>query len=91
MAKKKRRWNEVPTIQNFKSLKTLRVFGIVRVSTDKQAKEGESLEHQKEVITNWVRAKASINAPQEWNLIELYVEKSWFNHPANFYISIHFL
>lgn len=74
MAKKKRRWNEVPTIQNFKSLKALRVFGIVRVSTDKQAKEGESLEHQKEVITNWVRAKASINAPQEWNLIELYVE-----------------
>ncbi len=74
MAKKKRRWNEVPTIQNFKSLKTLRVFGIVRVSTDKQAKEGESLEHQKEVLTNWVKAKSSINAPQEWKLIELYVE-----------------
>lgn len=74
MAKKKRRWNEVPTIQNFKSLKIVRVYGIVRVSTDKQAKEGESLEHQKEVITNWVKAKSGINAPQDWKLIDLYVE-----------------
>jgi hypothetical protein len=32
----------------FKDAKTVRVFGIVRVSTDKQAQKiGESLDHQK--------------------------------------------
>lgn len=74
MAKKSRKWNSVTTIYHFRDLKTVRVFGIVRVSTDKQARLGESLEHQKEVITNWVRAKSSINAPQEWKLVDLYVE-----------------
>src|SRR3989338_475738 len=74
MAKKSRKWNSVTTIYHFRDLKTVRVFGIVRVSTDKQARLWESLEHQKEVITNWVRAKSSINAPQDWKLVDLYVE-----------------
>lgn len=74
MAKKSRKWNKVTTIHHFKNLKTVRVFGIARVSTDKQAKHGESLEHQREVITNWAKAKASINSPQEWRLVEFYVE-----------------
>lgn len=69
-----RKWNRVTTIYNFKNLKTVRVFGIARVSTDKQAKHGESLAHQKEVLANWVKAKSSINQPQEWKLIEVYVE-----------------
>lgn len=70
----KRKWNKVTTIYNFKNLKTVRVFGIARVSTDKQAKHGESLAHQKEVLANWVKAKSSINEPQEWKLVEVYVE-----------------
>jgi len=74
MVQKTRKWNRVTTIYNFKNLKAVRVFGIARVSTDKQAKHGESLAHQKEVLANWVKAKSSINAPQEWKLVEVYVE-----------------
>lgn len=74
MPKRSRRWNEVTTIHHFRNLKAIRVFGIVRVSTDKQAKYGESLEHQKEVINNWIKTKAGINAPQEWKLVELFLE-----------------
>ena len=74
MAQRSRKWGKVTTIYNFKNLKTVRVFGIARVSTDKQAKHGESLAHQKEVLANWVKAKSSINAPQEWKLVEVYVE-----------------
>jgi len=72
--RKTRRWSRITTIHHFKNLDTVRVFGIVRVSTDKQAKLGESLESQKEVIASWVKTKAGINAPQQWKLIELYVE-----------------
>lgn len=74
MARNPRKWNRVTTIYNFKNLKTVRVFGIARVSTDKQAKHGESLAHQKEVLANWVKTKSSINALQEWRLVEVYVE-----------------
>lgn len=74
MAKKSRRWNQITTIHHFRTLKSIRVFGIARVSTDKQAKYGESLEHQRETILNWIKSKATINAPQEWKLVELYVE-----------------
>lgn len=74
MSKRQRRWNQITTIHHFRNLKTVRVFGIVRVSTDKQAKYGESLEHQKEIINNWVKTKAGLNAPQEWKLINLFVE-----------------
>ena len=72
--RKSRKWSRVTTIHHFKDLDTVRVFGIARVSTDKQAKHGESLEHQREVIANWAKAKASINSPQEWRLVEFYVE-----------------
>ena len=72
---KKRRWNQVTTIHSFKTLKVVRVFGIARVSTDKQAKKiGESLDHQKQVLENWVRAKSSLHYPQEWQLNQIYVE-----------------
>ncbi len=75
MSKKSNRWRNVTTIQSFKDSSTLRVFGIVRVSTDKQAKKvGESLDHQKEVLQNWVKSKSSLHAPQEWKLVEVYVE-----------------
>ena len=74
MVKKTRRWNKITTIHHFKNLETVRVFGIARVSTDKQAKYGESLEHQREVISNWVRSKASINVPQEWKVVDLFIE-----------------
>lgn len=75
MAKKSKRWSRVTTVHSFKDLKTVRVFGIARVSTDKQAKKvGESLDHQKEVLANWVKAKSSLHAPQEWKLVEAYVE-----------------
>ncbi len=75
MAKKNRRWNQVTTIHSFKALKLIRVFGIARVSTDKQAKKiGESLDHQKQVLENWVKAKSSLHYPQEWKLSQIYVE-----------------
>ena len=75
MAKKLRSWKQVTTIHSFRDSKTVRVFGIARVSTDKQAKKkGESLDHQKEVLENWVRSKSSLHAPQEWKLIQVFVE-----------------
>jgi site-specific DNA recombinase len=75
MAKKPSSWKNVTTVYSFKDSKTIRIFGIVRVSTDDQAKKrGESLDHQKDVIKNWVRAKSSMNAPQEWKLVDIFVE-----------------
>jgi hypothetical protein len=75
MAKRSRSWKQVTTIHTFKDSKTVRVFGIARVSTDKQAKKvGESLDHQKEVLTNWVKSKSSLHAPQEWKLVQVFVE-----------------
>ena len=74
MASRSRTWNNITTIHHFKNLKTVRVYGIVRVSTDKQARHGESLEQQRETITNWVQAKSTMNPSQEWKLVELYVE-----------------
>ena len=73
-SRKSRRQSRAVTIHHFKNLETVRVFGIVRVSTDKQAKLGESLASQKEVIANWFKTKAGINAHQQWKLVELYVE-----------------
>ena len=72
--KKSKKQSKAVTIHHFKNLETVRVFGIVRVSTDKQAKLGESLESQKEVLASWFKTKAAINAHQQWKLIELYVE-----------------
>jgi site-specific DNA recombinase len=75
MAKKTSSWKKVTTIYSFKDSKAVRVFGIVRVSTDKQAKKtGESLDHQKEVLQNWVRSKSSLHAPQKWELVDIFVE-----------------
>lgn len=75
MARRKSRWRQITTIQSFKSAKRVRVFGIARVSTDKQAKKiGESLDHQREVLSNWVRSKSSLNAPQVWELVQVFVE-----------------
>ncbi len=75
MSKKISRWRQVTTIHSFKDSKIVRVFGIARVSTDKQAQKiGESLDHQKEVLGNWVRSKSSLHAPQEWKLTEVFVE-----------------
>ncbi len=75
MIKKSTRWRNVTTIHSFKDSSAVRVFAIARVSTDKQAKKvGESLDHQKEVLQNWVRSKSSLHAPQEWKLVEVYVE-----------------
>jgi DNA invertase Pin-like site-specific DNA recombinase/predicted RNA-binding Zn-ribbon protein involved in translation (DUF1610 family) len=72
---KKVSWRKVTTVYSFKDSKTVRVFGIVRVSTDKQAQKiGESLDHQKEVLKNWVRSKSSLHAPQEWELVDIFVE-----------------
>jgi len=72
---KKRSWQRITTIHSFKDLKIVRVFGIVRVSTDKQAKKiGESLDHQKEVLANWVKSKSSLHAPQKWQLVDVFVE-----------------
>ena len=75
MSKKSNRRRNVTTIHSFKDSSTLRVFGIARVSTDDQAKKrGEGLDHQKEVLQNWVKSKSSLHAPQEWKLVEVYVE-----------------
>ncbi|MDD5441744.1 MAG: recombinase family protein, partial [Candidatus Omnitrophica bacterium] len=72
---KKVSWRKVTTIYSFKDAKTVRVFGIARVSTDKQAQKiGESLDHQKEVLNNWVRSKSSLHSPQEWKLVDIFVE-----------------
>ncbi len=74
-SKKKKRWASVTTIHSFKNASVVRVFGITRVSTDKQAKKiGESLDHQKEVLQNWVRCKSSLHMPQKWELVETFVE-----------------
>ena len=75
VAKKSKRWSNVTTIHSFKNASIVRVFGITRVSTDKQAKKiGESLDHQKEVLQNWVRCKSSLHMPQKWELVEIFVE-----------------
>jgi len=75
MGKKSSKWKDVTTIKNYKDSKEVRVFGIARVSTDKQAKKvGESLDQQKEILKNWVQAKSSLHAPNEWKLIDIYVE-----------------
>ncbi len=75
MPPKQRSWTTVTTLNSFKGRKKIRVFGVARVSTDKQAQKiGESLDHQTEVLTNWVKAKHSLNAPQEWCLVEIFVE-----------------
>ncbi|MCK5608722.1 recombinase family protein [Candidatus Pacearchaeota archaeon] len=75
MARKSCSWNQVTTIHSFKDSKVVRVFGVARVSTDKQAKKiGESLDHQKEVLKNWVKSKSSLHAPQEWKLVQVFVE-----------------
>jgi len=72
---KKKRWRQITTVQSFKTANTVRVFGITRVSTDKQAqKVGESLDHQKEVLESWVKTKSSIHLPQKWELVEIFVE-----------------
>ena len=75
MAQKASSWRKVTTVYSFKNSKTVRVFGIARVSTDKQAKKtGESLDHQKEVLKNWVRAKSSLHSPQKWEIVQIFVE-----------------
>jgi len=75
MVQKVPSWKRVTTVYSFKDSKTVRVFGIARVSTDKQAKKiGESLDHQKEVLKNWVRSKSSLHAPQKWELVDIFVE-----------------
>jgi DNA invertase Pin-like site-specific DNA recombinase len=75
MVQKASSWRKVTTVYSFKDSRTVRVFGIVRVSTDKQAKKiGESLDHQKEVLKNWVRSKSSLHAPQKWELVDIFVE-----------------
>ena len=72
---KKVSWRKVTTVYSFKDSKTVRVFGIARVSTEKQAKKiGESLDHQKEVLKNWVNSKSSLHAPQRWELVQVFVE-----------------
>jgi site-specific DNA recombinase len=72
---KKVSWRKVTTVYSFKDAKTVRVFGIARVSTDKQAQKiGESLDYQKEVLKNWVRSKSSLHAPQKWELVDIFVE-----------------
>ncbi|MBF0620089.1 MAG: hypothetical protein HQL19_07970, partial [Candidatus Omnitrophica bacterium] len=53
MAKKDRR-KVLTTVHSFVDYALVRVFGIVRVSTDKQAKKtGESLNQQNVTIQNW--------------------------------------
>jgi site-specific DNA recombinase len=75
MTKRARSWKQIITLHSFKEAKTVRVFAIARVSTDKQAqKVGESLDHQKEVLANWVRSKSSLHAPQVWKLVQVFVE-----------------
>lgn len=75
MIKKISKWRQVTTIHSFKNSRIVRVFGIARVSTDKQAQKiGESLDHQKEVLRNWVISKSSLHHPQEWKLVQVYVE-----------------
>ena len=74
MAKKKAAWKKVTTVHSFMDSKLVRVFGIKRVSGDDQAQNGESLGQQEEVITNWVRSKSSLHAPQKWKLIEIFTE-----------------
>ena len=75
MLRKKSNWRQITTIHSFKDSKKVRVFGIARVSTDKQAKKiGESLDHQQEVLKNWVRSKSSLHAPQQWELVQIFVE-----------------
>ncbi len=75
MRKRRRRWQNVTTIDSFKEKDTIRVFGITRVSSDKQAKKiGESLDHQKDVLANWVKAKSTMLTPQKWMLTEIFVE-----------------
>ncbi len=75
MVKRKSRWRQITTIHSFKNAPRVRVFGIARVSTDKQAKKiGESLDHQREVLLNWVKSKSSLNAPQVWELVQVFVE-----------------
>lgn len=75
MIKKISRWRQVTTIHSFKNSRIVRVFGIARVSTDKQAQKiGESLDHQKDVLQNWVNSKSSLHQPQEWKLVQVFVE-----------------
>ena len=75
MAKKKAAWKKVTTVNSFTNSKLVRVFGIARVSTDKQAKKvGESLDNQKVVIGNWVKARSSLYAPQKWEVVQIFVE-----------------
>ncbi len=75
MTTKTSRWRQITTIHSFKNSKKVRVFGIARVSTDKQAKKiGESLDHQKDILANWVKSKSSLHAPQQWELVQVFVE-----------------
>lgn len=72
---KKRSWSNITTLNSFKDREKIRVFGIARVSTDKQAKKlGESLDNQKEVLKSWVSTKQHLNSPQKWILIDVFVE-----------------
>jgi len=74
MRKRRRRWQNVTTVESFKEKDIIRVFGITRVSSDKQAKKiGESLDHQKDVLANWVKAKSTM-LTQKWVLTEIFVE-----------------
>ena len=74
MAKRKQK-KQITTVASFKSADTVRVFGITRVSTDKQAqKVGESLDQQKETLENWVKMKSSVHRPQKWEIVEIFVE-----------------
>ena len=75
MGKRRRRWQNVTTIDSLREKDIIRVFGITRVSSDKQAKKvGESLDHQKDVLNSWVTAKSTMLSPQKWTLAEIYVE-----------------
>ena len=75
MAKKTPSWRKITTVYSFKDSKTVRVFGIARVSTDNQAKKvGESLDQQKKVLTDWVSSKSVLHKPQQWELLPVFVE-----------------
>ena len=65
---------KVKNVFGFKGIKTVRVFGIVRVSTDRQARKEMSLDEQKKFIQKFVQAKSCVHAPQTWKLVGMVIE-----------------
>lgn len=74
MAKSKRKWQGYATLDSLKGRPQVRVLGIARVSTDKQAKYGESLDSQRDAIRHWVQVKQTVHEPQEWHLVDVLIE-----------------